>query len=96
MPSPRVLDNLEQLRVALKELINEIADGSLSVAQVLSMGDDDRTYVYVVKTLEAVPGIGKVRARRILEELGIGEQARVCELSAMQRDRVIERASSHS
>lgn len=96
MPSPRVLDNLEQLRVALKELINEIADGSLSVAQVLSMGDDDRTYVYVVKALEAVPGIGKVRARRILEELSIGEQARVCELSAMQRDRVIERASSHS
>jgi ribosomal protein S13 len=52
--------------------------------------------VYVVKALEAVPGIGKVRARRFLEELGIGEQARVCELSAMQRDRVIERASSHS
>ena len=80
--------------MSIKELINEIANGSLSVAQVMSMGDDDRTYVYVVKALEAVPGIGKVRARRILEELGVGEQMRLGDLSASQRERVIERASS--
>lgn len=80
--------------MSIKELINEIANGSLSVAQVMSMGDDDRTYVYVVKALEAVPGIGKVRARRILEELGIGEQVRLGDLSASQRERVVERASS--
>lgn len=80
--------------MSIKELINEIANGSLSVAQVMAMGDDDRTYVYVVKALEAVPGIGKVRARRILEELGIGEQVRLGELSASQRERVVERASS--
>lgn len=80
--------------MSIKELINEIANGSLSVAQVMSMGDDDQTYVYVVKALEAVPGIGKVRARRILEELGVGEQMRLGDLSASQRERVIERASS--
>jgi ribosomal protein S13 len=39
---------------------------------VFESTDSTATYLYVVKALENVPGIGKVRARAILAEVGVG------------------------
>ena len=42
-------------------------------------------FVYVVKIAEALPLVGKVRARRALADLGLGERTRVGDMSLAQR-----------
>jgi hypothetical protein len=81
---------LEQLRVSLKCLVADIAAGIVPFPEVLSLVDDDRTFLYVVKALEVVDGVGKVRARRMLEELGVPETARLADLSDAQRHVLIQ------
>ena len=94
MSSFTVLDELEHLRNSLSQLVADISAGNISFANVLGLVDDDRTYLYVVKALEAVGGVGKVRARRMLDDLGIAEQARILDLTETQRHGLIERLSS--
>jgi ribosomal protein S13 len=40
----------------------------------------------VVAVLESLPGVGKVRARRLMEELKISDSRRVRGLGAQQRE----------
>jgi len=48
------------------------------------LSDDDPVirFVYIVKFAEAVPGVGKVKARRVLASLGYGERTRTGEVPA--------------
>ncbi len=61
--------------------------GSTTLSQVLKDGQSDDIVgkMKVSALLEAVPGIGKVRARQIMERLGIAESRRVRGLGANQR-----------
>ena len=43
--------------------------------------------------LEALPGVGKVRARQIMEEIGISESRRVRGLGSNQIAALVERFS---
>lgn len=62
------------------------------MAEVLRRCDDDFVvgYVYLVKFAEAVPGVGKVKARRALAGLGYGERTRTGEVPVGARDAVVE------
>ena len=85
-----VLARLAQLRGELESLIESIRNGKATLAEVLSdpnssRSDHARGFVYLVKLAESVPGIGKVRARRVLEEHGLGERTRVCDVTAAAR-----------
>lgn len=57
------------------------------MSQVLKDGQSDDIVgkMKVSALLESVPGIGKVRARQIMERLGIAESRRVRGLGANQR-----------
>jgi ribosomal protein S13 len=59
----------------------------MSLSQVLKDGQSDDIVgkMKVSALLESVPGIGKVRARQIMERLGIAESRRVRGLGANQR-----------
>ena len=48
-------------------------------------GDDVIGKLKVLALLESLPGVGKVQARRIMEEIGISESRRVAGLGAQQR-----------
>ena len=85
MPATDVLHELVRLRSVLKDLLADIAVGRVRFSEVVALRDDDRTHLYVVKALEVVPGVGKVQARRVLDEMGIGEQARIVDLTDQQR-----------
>ena len=54
---------------------------------VLVKGSDDALFgkIKVVSLLEAMPGVGKVRARQIMTRLGIAENRRVKGLGVNQR-----------
>jgi ribosomal protein S13 len=50
--------------------------------------------VYVVKALEAEPSIGKVRARRIMTDIGIAERCNIGSLTPNQVEQL--KAALHS
>ena len=61
--------------------------GTLTLKEVLERGPGDPVVskMKVTVVLEAMPGVGKVRARQIMERLGIAESRRVRGLGANQR-----------
>ncbi len=44
----------------------------------------------VVSVLESLPGIGKVKARKVMEEIGVAETRRLQGLGANQRERLVK------
>jgi hypothetical protein len=85
-----VLGRLTQLRGELEDLIAAIRNGSATLAEVFADPhslnvEDARGFVYLVKLAESVPTIGKVKARRMLEEHGLGERTRVCDVAPATR-----------
>ncbi len=76
-----------QARAARAELKERLKLGSLSLAQALETADGDDTIgkLKVLAMLESLPGVGKVKARRIMEEIGIADSRRVRGLGPQQR-----------
>jgi hypothetical protein len=70
-------------RAAVKE---RIRTSTASVQDVLHEGQDNDVIgkMRVVDLLQAIPGLGKVRARNLMERLGISESRRVRGLGANQ------------
>ncbi|MGA0804708.1 MAG: hypothetical protein ACO3QU_07500, partial [Ilumatobacteraceae bacterium] len=64
----------------------EPSDASSEDAEVCS-------FVYLVKIAEAVPGIGKVKARRILEQHHLSERTRVGDVPLQVRALLLEALS---
>ena len=61
--------------------------GSLTLRELLDQaeGNDIVGKMKVVAVLESLPGVGKVKARRTMEEIGISETRRVRGLGDQQR-----------
>ena len=49
------------------------------------------SYLYAVKVLEADQRVGKVRARRLIAELGGGETTKIGDLTPAQVDDIVQR-----
>lgn len=67
--------------------------GSLTLKELFDDGDVDDTLakLRVVSLLESLPGVGKVKARRAMEELEISESRRLRGLGENQRRKLLER-----
>jgi hypothetical protein len=74
-----------QARAALKV---RLKSSGTSLQDVLVIGETDDIVgkMKVVAVLEAMPGVGKVRAQRIMEKLEISPSRRVRGLGAKQRE----------
>jgi ribosomal protein S13 len=46
--------------------------------------------IKVLALLESLPGVGKVKARRVMDEIGIAETRRVQGLGAQQRAKLLD------
>lgn len=95
-----VLARLTKLRENMETLVVSVAGGSRSLADVFaavqhcdasSNGDEVvvEGFVYLVKIAEALPGVGKVRARRILAEFGLTERTRVRDVPPTMREAIV-------
>jgi hypothetical protein len=86
---------LEKAAVARKkraELKGELKSGTTSLKDVLDRsGDDIVGKMKVSSVLESLPGVGKVRAQKLMEELGISASRRVRGLGAKQRQQLLEK-----
>ncbi len=81
------LEKAAKARKERAEVKNNLKRGALKLPAVLKAGQTDDTVgkMKVSALLEAMPGVGKVRARQIMERLGIAESRRVRGLGANQR-----------
>lgn len=72
-----------EVRTHRQQLVDAVASGALPLADLIGTGGSDHGAggVKVVVLAQAVPGVGKVRSRRVLGALGIAEGARWAELS---------------
>ena len=64
--------------------------GSMTLHQALDSDDPNVGKLKVVSMLESLPGVGKVKARRVMEEVGIADNRRVQGLGAQQRASLLE------
>ena len=82
-------------RAAVK---NRLKHSQGSLAEVVQDGqsNDVIAKMKVSALLEAMPGVGKVKARRIMDELAISESRRVRGLGAKQIAALVARFSSGS
>jgi hypothetical protein len=78
-------------RAARADIKARLKMGSLTLTEALSSDDDNIAKIKVVSLLEALPKLGKVKARRIMEEIGIADNRRVQGLGAQQRAALLER-----
>jgi len=72
------------------DLKAQLKSEKTSLRDVLSrQGDDVVGKMKVSSVLEALPGVGKVRARKIMERLDISSSRRVRGLGAKQKDALL-------
>jgi len=101
MPLPPAL-SAEQRQAALEkaavarraraELKERLKMGSITLSELLAQaeGDEIVAKMKVLAVLESLPGVGKVKARRTMDEIGISETRRVRGLGAQQREALLK------
>jgi hypothetical protein len=86
------LEKAKLARSARAALRAQIKSGEKSIAEVLKTeGDPVIDKIKVVTLLESLPGYGKAKATKLLDELGISETRRVKGLGTKQRAALLER-----
>ncbi|WDN56052.1 integration host factor, actinobacterial type [Streptomyces clavuligerus] len=78
------------------EMLADLKAGRISLLDVLDREDNTARQTRALQLLQALPGIGRVRARRHLVDLGISETRKVQGLGDRQRKRLIELFPSQS
>lgn len=79
-------------RAEVKELLKM---GSLTLQDVFDRADEDDIIAgtKVASVLQSVPGLGKIKAKRLMEELSIAENRRIRGLGSRQREALLSRFS---
>ncbi len=87
----QALEKAAEARKVRAELKHQLKAGEIDFAEVLRRSDGDevvgRTKVSAV--LEALPRVGKVRARKLMERLDISPSRRLRGLGANQRAKLL-------
>ena len=81
--------NLEKAAASRREraeIKNRLKHSGASITEVLQQGHDNEVIgkMRVIDLLQSMPGLGKVRARQMMERLSISESRRVRGLGANQ------------
>ena len=85
----QALEKAAEARRKRAEIKGQLKSGKLTLKDMLSRGDDTVGKMKVSTVLESLPGVGKVRARKIMEKLDISASRRVRGLGAKQRDSLL-------
>jgi signal recognition particle GTPase len=75
------------------ELKEKLKMGSLTLKELLDQAERDEIVgkMKIVSVLESLPGVGKVKARRLMDDVGISETRRIQGLGDNQRKRLFEK-----
>ncbi|MGI8755264.1 MAG: integration host factor, actinobacterial type [Acidimicrobiales bacterium] len=85
------LEKAGAARRARAELKERLKLGTISLAELIAQSENDELIgkTKVLAVLESLPGVGKVKARRTMEEIGIAETRRIRGLGSQQRDALL-------
>ena len=87
------LEKAAAARHARAELRDKIKSGEVTLEEVLDSEDPIAARMKVSALIESLPGYGKAKAARIMNELGISPSRRVKGLGARQREQLLEALS---
>ena len=83
---------LKLLRQRMDALLEQVGSGSLNINSILLQSDLDLAtdVLYVCKLVEVVPGIGKVKARKLLARMNVSETEQTGNLTMDQRNNLVQ------
>ena len=87
------LEKAAAARHARAELREKIKKGDTTLQDVLDSEDPIAARMKVSALIESLPGYGKAKAAKIMNELGISPSRRVKGLGARQREQLLEALS---
>jgi ribosomal protein L9 len=86
------LEKAARVRRERAEIKKKLKAGHLKVGDIISRADDDIYGKMTVKSvIESLPGIGKMRATKIMQEIGISQSRRIKGLGVNQIKALRER-----
>ena len=85
------LQKAAEARRVRAELKEKLKMGSITLSELLEQADSDELIgkMKTLAVLESLPGVGKVKARRTMEEIGISESRRLRGLGEQQREKLL-------
>lgn len=86
------LEKAAQARKARAEVKDHLKSGRVTLKELLSKASSDEIVgkMKVLAALESLPGTGKVKARKLMEQVGISETRRLQGLGAKQVEALLE------
>ena len=84
------LEKAAKARHERAELREKIQSGKVTLESVLDSDDPIASRMKVSTLIESLPGYGKAKAAKIMDELGISASRRVKGLGARQREQLVE------
>lgn len=87
----QALEKAAEARKVRAELKHQLKSGEIGFRDVLERADSDEVVgkTKVAAVLEAMPRVGKVRARKLMERLDISPSRRLRGLGANQREKLL-------
>ena len=89
------LEKAARARRERAEIKDHLKSGRVTLRELLVKAESDEIVgkMKVLAVLEALPGTGKVKTRRLMEHVGISETRRLQGLGAKQREALLEAAT---
>lgn len=87
------LEKAAEARRIRADIKNKLKGGEVALSDVIKKGGTEEAIgkLKVVSLLESLPGVGKVKARAIMTEVGIAESRRIRGLGPHQSAALVER-----
>jgi S13-like protein len=85
------LDKAAKVRRERAEVKEKLKMGTMTLSELLNQADANETVgkMKVLSVLESLPGLGKVKARRLMDSVGISESRRLQGLGVNQREALL-------
>lgn len=86
------LEKAAEARRARAELKDKLKMGHITLESLLERASSEELVgkMKVISVLESLPGIGKVKARKLMSDIGVSDTRRLQGLGANQRERLIK------
>jgi hypothetical protein len=84
------LEKAKEARAARAEIKARLKMGSLSLKSALDSDDTNIGKLKVKSLLESLPGVGKVKAAKVMDEIGIADNRRIQGLGTQQRQSLLD------
>lgn len=92
----RALKKAQEVRSKRAKIRQNLKNGKTNILEVLAnINDDVVARMRVVYLLESLPRIGKVKTKKIMNDIGIDETRRIQGLGNRQKQALIERLGSN-